>query len=212
MNFNTFNKIDAKSPLFGALKAKATVGVCAATVFFAQTAPIWASESAEAELEPLAWKTDLALWTAVVFVLTLVVLGKFAFGPIVKALDQRENDQFERLAAAEKANADARELLEQYRTKLADSEEEVRRMLAEAKADADGRAKKIVDEARRTAEADRDRALQEVEAATDRALREIAVKSADLATSLAGKILKESIDPAKGARLLDEAVGEIVKK
>ena len=42
------------------------------------------------DLNPLDWKTDLALWTGAVFVALLFVLGKFAWGPIADGLDKRE--------------------------------------------------------------------------------------------------------------------------
>src|SRR5687767_84850 len=39
---------------------------------------------------PLEFQTDLAIWTAVVFVVLLLVLSKFAWGPIVAGLEKRE--------------------------------------------------------------------------------------------------------------------------
>ena len=44
----------------------------------------------DVNLNPLDWKSDLAIWTGVVFVLLLLVLGKFAWGPIADGLDKRE--------------------------------------------------------------------------------------------------------------------------
>lgn len=163
-------------------------------------------------LEPLAWQTDLAVWTAVVFILVLVVLWIFAFGPIVKALDQRERSELDRLAAAEKNNADAKALLEQYRQKLSDSEDEVRKILGNAKSEAERQASALVDEAKRAASEERVRALKEIQNASDIALQEIAEKSAALATKLAGKIIGEEVDPAKHARLIETAVSEVVKR
>ncbi|MBQ1277521.1 MAG: ATP synthase F0 subunit B, partial [Thermoguttaceae bacterium] len=126
-------------------------------------------------------------WTAVVFLGLVAVLGRFAFGPIAKALDERERTEIERRAALEKANADARALLDEYRGKLDESAEEARRVVAEAK---------------EAAAKERERALKDVEIATDGALQTLAAKSAELATNLAGKILKETIDPTRGERLL----------
>ena len=193
---------------FGVARAVAVFFV--ALFAFAQTSTLFAEET-EQKLDPLAWRSDLALWTAVVFVLLLLVLKKFAFGPIVQALDQRERNENDRLAAVEKANADAKELLEQYKRKLADSEEEVRRILAEARDDAGRQAAAIVDEAKLAAQDERARAVQDVQAATDVALQEIATKSATLATELAGKLIRETIDPAKHKELIENAVADFVK-
>ena len=210
MNRKEFNL----KALFHRLWGGATFFSVSSVVFLTNASPLLAVEGEEGEkaLEPLAWQTDLAIWTAVVFVLLLAVLWIFAFGPIVKALDQRERNELDRLAAAEKNNADARELLEQYRQKLADSEEEVRRILDEAKSDARKQADAVVAEAKRSAAEERERALKDIQNASDVALREIAVKSAEMATSLAGKIIREEVDPAKHARLIESAVASVTKQ
>ena len=212
MKFNEFNA--AASGFRGPKRRAVLVATAAVGVFLAQTSALWASDCGgeEATLNPMAWQTDLAIWTAVVFLGLVAVLGRFAFGPIAKALDERERTEIERRAALEKANADARALLDEYRGKLDESAEEARRVVAEARADAEKMAREIVAEAKEAAAKERERALKDVEIATDGALQTLAAKSAELATNLAGKILKETIDPTRGERLLGEAVDELARK
>lgn len=162
-------------------------------------------------LNPLNWKTDLAIWTAVVFFVLVFVLSFFAFRPIANALDAREQAMHDRVAAAEKANLDARALLDQYQKKLEGSEKEVREMLEAAKADAEKVANAIVEKAKDAASNEHKRALHEIESATEVALQELASKSADLATSLAGKILKEKIDPSQHSMLINGAIQQFTK-
>ena len=208
MNLKTFK---TKSRVRRTLN-DAFVFATGAFAYWTSSVSILAAEVEEEEkgLEPLAWQTDLAIWTAVVFVILLFVLWLFAFGPIVKALDLRERNELDRLAAAEKSAADAKDLLMQYRQKLEDSEEEVRRILADAKIDAQKQADEVVAEARQLAADERERALRDIQNASDVALHEIAEKSAILATTLAGKIIKEELDPAKHARLIESAVADAV--
>lgn len=212
------NEFTTKKSVLSALRTTSLSAFFASVAYFAETAALWAvevvdsAEEVEAKLDPLAWKSDLALWTAVVFLILLGVLCKFAFGPIVKALDQREKNELARVEAAERANADAKALLEEYRQKLADSEEEVRQIVSNARQQAEKQADSIVETAKKAAANERERALKDIQAASDVALQDIAVKSAELATSLAGKILKEQIDPAKHSELIRDAVGEIAKK
>ncbi|MDO4587213.1 MAG: F0F1 ATP synthase subunit B [Planctomycetia bacterium] len=166
---------------------------------------------AGASLNPLSFKTDLAIWTGVVFLGLVFILGKFAFKPIVKALDDREQSMLDQVLAAEKANADARDLLQQYQQKLSDSEAEVRHMIETARADAEKVAQGIVEKAKIAAENEHQKALKEIESATDFALQELAAKSAGLATTLAGRILKEQIDPAKHSQLINGAIHQFSK-
>lgn len=203
MKFNEFNASFAR---------RAILAACVATAFLTEAASLRASEGGEATLDPMAWQTDLAIWTAVVFLGLLAILGRFAFGPIAKALDERERAEVERRAALEKANADARALLDEYRGKLDESAEEARRVVAEARVEAEKTARFIVAEAKEAAAKERERALKDVELATDGALQSLAAKSAELATNLAGKILKETIDPARGERLLESAVDELARR
>lgn len=162
-------------------------------------------------LNPLSFQTDLALWTGIVFLGLVLVLGKFAFRPIADALDAREKSMADKVAAADKANSDAKALLDTYQQKLADSEAEVRQLLDTARADAQKTGQEIVEKARAAAAEEHSKALREIEAASDKAMTELAAKSASLATGLAGKILQEKINPADHARLIDGALKEFSK-
>ena len=200
-----------KTPLYTVLKLLPTI---LGGAIFGSTSSglVFATESSEeGGLEPLAWQTDLAIWTAVVFSILLFVLWYFAFGPIIKALDRREQTALDCEAAAEKSKADAKELLEQYSQRLSDSEAEVRRILSDAKQNAQKQADAIVAEAKQVASEERLRALKDIQVASDVALQEIAERSATLATVLAGKIIREEVDPGKHASLIDSAIGDISK-
>jgi F-type H+-transporting ATPase subunit b len=181
--------------------------------FFVQQA--YASEEAHghddggdvsAKLNPIKFDTDTALWTAVVFLILVAILGKFAFKPIVTALDQREQAVADNIAAAEKANHDAKELLGQYHQKLIDAQEEVKQLLDAGKKEAESAGLAILEKAKQAAESERVRATKEIEAATTGALQELAEKSATLATTLAGKIIKTKIDASAHKDLIDNAI------
>jgi len=85
---------------------------------------------------PLSVDPDLAIFTAIVFVLLLAVLGKFAWGPICEALDERERGIENQITGARQANEEAQGLLKEHQSKLAAAADEVRGILDEAKIDA----------------------------------------------------------------------------
>jgi F-type H+-transporting ATPase subunit b len=156
--------------------------------------------------DPSEFKSDLAIFTFIVFLLLLGVLGKFAWGPISEGLDKREHHIAEQIAAAERANVEAKEILAQYERKLASAQGEVRAILDEARRDATHTQQEILAQARADAAAEMDRAKREVETAKDQALRELAETSAKLAVDLAGKILRAQLDPNQHAQLVSEAL------
>jgi F-type H+-transporting ATPase subunit b len=160
----------------------------------------------EVNTNPLEFRKDLAIWTAVVFLVLLLVLWKFAWAPIIAGLDKRERGIADQITSAERSNEEARRLLAQYEEKLACSENDVRKMLDDAKRGAQKVGQEIVHEARADAEAEHRRALAEIELATAGALKELAEQSATLAVELAGKIVQARLDPAAHAKLIEDAV------
>ncbi len=161
------------------------------------------------EPNPLAVDPDLAIWTAVIFVLLLLVLGKFAWPPIMQALDEREKGIADNIAAAEAKHVEAKELLTQYEARLASAAEEVRELLDEARRDAEHTKTQIVNEARQAAQAEHDRSMRDVQQATDVAMKQLAEKSASLAIELAGKVVGDELTQTHQDRLVREALGKL---
>jgi F-type H+-transporting ATPase subunit b len=161
-------------------------------------------------LDPAAWKLDLALWTFVVFVVLLAVLGKFAWKPLAAGLDKRERGVAQQIAQAEAANQQARQLLADYEQKLAAARDEVRGILDEARRDAERLGKDLLDKAHADAEAERQRALREIDTATAHALKEIADRTATMAVDLAGRIVHAKLNPKDHVKLIEQAIGNYV--
>ncbi len=158
---------------------------------------------------PLVISPDLAVVTVVVFLLLLAVLSKFAWKPIVEALDRRERSIAENIAAAAAQNEAAKELLSQHEAKLRTASDEIREMLDEARRNAEAAKAGIIAEAKTAAQAEQQRAVREVQHATDAALRQLAEKTADLAVDLAGKIVTEKLTASDHARLVRDAVAQL---
>ena len=161
--------------------------------------------------QPLDFKTDLALWTGIVFLVVLAILWKFAWKPIADGLSKRENHILDEIAAAERSNAEARRLLDEYQRKLDAAGDEVRQMIEAARREAEQAGAQIVQQARAAAEAERDRALAEIDMATTGALKELADRSASLAVELAGKIVGSQLDRAAHNRLIEQALADFGK-
>lgn len=165
----------------------------------------------EPDLNPLNWRSDTAVWTLVIFLLVVFVLGKFAFRPIADALDAREKSVADQIASAAQANDEAKNILAQYQQKLADSKDEVRQILETARTDAQRAADGILEKAKDAAQNEQARVLKEIDSATANALQSIAEKSATLATELAGKMIRKEITPDSHRDLIRTAIDEFAK-
>jgi F-type H+-transporting ATPase subunit b len=158
---------------------------------------------------PLAVDPDLAIWTVVVFLVLLFVLGKFAWPQITAALEERERKIVDNIARAEALQNEAKRLLAEHEAKLAAAAGEVRALLEEARRDADHTKKAIEAEGQKAAKEELERALREIHRARDAAVQELAVTSANVAIDLAQKIIREQLTPEKSKQIVRDAVAKL---
>lgn len=158
---------------------------------------------------PLIIDPDLAIYTVIVFLGLLFVLNRFAWGPIVQALDAREQAVQDHLASAEAKHEEAKGLLAAHEARLATAKDEVREMLEEARRDAEATKAQIVSEADAASKAHRDRAVRDIEQARDGAVRQLAETSANLAVDLAGKVVEQNLTADQQADLVREATSKL---
>lgn len=172
-------------------------------------APSGGGDHHEANPNILEPQPSLAIYTVVVFLLLLAVLRRFAWGPLARALHHREEQMEHTLREAERAREESARLLAQHNEQMARAAEQVRALLDEARRNAQSTADEIVKKAQAEAEASRHRAEREIGNARDQALAEIWTKTADLAVSVAGRVLARELNPEDQHRLVQMAVSEL---
>ena len=158
---------------------------------------------------PLKAEPTLAIWTAVVFLVLFAVLAKFAWKPLIHALHEREKHLEHVLHETERARNQSESLLNEHRKQMAQAADEVRNLLEQARIDAQRTGEQIVKQAQTEAEAAKQRAQRDIGAARDQALAEIWHKTADMAVSVAGRVLSKELTETDHRRLLDAAIGEL---
>jgi len=150
-----------------------------------------------------------SLAAIIAFVILLVVLRKFAWGPILSGLQDREAKIKGDLEEAEKAANEANATLTEYKAKLADAQEQARAMIDQSRDDAQRVAAEIKDDTQNEINQMKERAQQDIGAAKEQALGEIYQQTAALATDVAGRILQRQIDETDQQRLVDESLGQL---
>jgi len=151
----------------------------------------------------------LMIWTLLCFGITFLVLRRFIFGPVQKAIDARRERIRQAIEEADKARAEARSLLEEHRSMMQQARGDAEQILAEARRVADSQRERMREEL----EADRQRRLEEttkqIESETRRALEQIRAEVADLALLATGKVTGKVLTDEDHRRLIEEAVGEL---
>jgi len=154
----------------------------------------------------------LSLWTVVVFGLLLVVLGKFAWSPILEAAQTRERRIQGALDEAALRQSEAEALLEEHRAQLAEGRRHAQDIVNEGKAAGEAVRKEIEEKARAEGQALIERAKREIEREKDVALDEIRTSSVDLALAATARLIQEKLDPEQDRRLVAGYLDELLQQ
>jgi F-type H+-transporting ATPase subunit b len=173
------------------------------------------TESTDKEAEgehhgpPMGFQKNLALWSLVTFLVFLFVLKKLAWLPLIEGLDRREARIRQDIDDAETARLKAEQLLAEHDAKLAQVQEEVREILAEARRDAEQTRQSILDDARSEATALKDRAIGDIERARDQALTDVFTHMNKAVADATQHVLGRAITGDDQQRLVEQALAEI---
>ena len=173
--------------------------------------PALAQEAEHGAEAPSLFAGDLgnSVWTLLIFVVVLVVLGKFAWGPILNTLQTRESFIREALEKAKHDREAAEARLKEYEQKLAAARGEASAIVDEGRRDADVVKRRIEAAAKEEADKMIERARREIQIATDTATKELYTLSAKLATQLAAQVIGRELTPQDHERLISEAISGI---
>jgi F-type H+-transporting ATPase subunit b len=151
----------------------------------------------------------LMVWTLVVFGVTMVLLGKFAFPRISAALGKRQKAIEDSIDTAEHTREEADRLLAEYRERLKEARTQADEIVQRARQAADTQDQEAKQHGQELiAEASR-RAEREIEVATERAISDIRREVADLTVLATEKVTKKVLTEADQRRLVEEALGEL---
>lgn len=151
----------------------------------------------------------LFIWTIVTFLVLLWLLARFAWRPLLEALERRE-------ASIRTSLDDAR----QARQELERLQAESARMLAEARMEADAiisrtrtDAGRLRDELKEKAQTEAASLLRnaghQIELETARALQQIRREAVDLSVAIASKLLQRNVTRADNERLIEDTVRQL---
>jgi F-type H+-transporting ATPase subunit b len=144
----------------------------------------------------------LSIWTTVIFLLLLGALWKFAWAPLLGAVEAREERIQSALDTSRERHEEAEKLLAEHKAQLADARRQSGEILAEARTAADRLRKELEEKAREEAQGIVAAARREIEREKDQALAQLRGESVDLALSAAAKLLGERVDAARDRDLI----------
>lgn len=160
---------------------------------------------------PMDPKGDLALWSFVVFLLFLGVLGKFAWKPMIEGLDKREAGIRSAITEAEENRKKAEAMLADYQKKLKEAEQHVQSMIAEARRDAERTSQDLIAAAQRDVDLLRQRTKDEIRQAKDAALADVFSQLNTQVVLATEHVLGRALQDSDQERLVSEALASIAR-
>ena len=154
----------------------------------------------------------LSIWTVVIFTILLLVLWRFAWGPILAAVEAREKGIQNALEEARSRQAEAEKLLDEHKAQLADARRQAQEILAEGREAGDRLRKDLEGKAREEAEAILERARAEIQREKDAAVDALRRESVELALAAASKLLHAKLDGEQDKKLVMEYVNGLSAK
>lgn len=162
--------------------------------------------------QPEEFRTDLAIFSAIVFGLLAVGLYYTAWPKILDALAAREEGIRKAIADAEDAKVQATAFMKEHKGRLEAVENTVKEILAEARRDAEHTKLDITQQAEVEAEAIKNRAIAEINRAKDQALDELFSTLAHQVSKATEQVVGRALTGADQERLIQEAVGQFARQ
>lgn len=152
------------------------------------------------------WGTTIV--TLATFVILLALLKKFAWGPLKEVMDKRERDINKYIDDAEQAKINAQKLEEENRKTLKETQDEVQRILDDAKIQARKQHEEIIHEANLRANGMIETAQSEINSEKERALADINNQVSELSVLIASKVLRKEISEQDQKDLVEKYLKE----
>ena len=159
----------------------------------------------------LSFDPGLFMWTIITFFIVLAILKWKAWGPLIDALDKREEDIRNALSSAEKAKEEAGKVAEDYEEMIRKAQAEAQKIIAESKAAGE----RVREEIKVTAEKEAgdilEKAQHQIQTEKEKAVQEIRSSVVEFSLQAAAKVIEKNLDSEDNRRLIKETVAGIGK-
>src|SRR5262245_49929800 len=151
----------------------------------------------------------LYIWTIATFLVLVFLLGKFAWRPLLAALERRQDAIRKSLDDAQQAKQELERLNVESKKILAEARVQADTILSQTRSDAS----RLRDELKQKAQAEAagivKNAERQIEMETARALQQIRNEAVDLSIAIASKLLERNVSKEDNERLIEETFKQI---
>jgi F-type H+-transporting ATPase subunit b len=151
----------------------------------------------------------LFIWTILTFLGLLVLLKVIAWGPLLKALDDRRETIRKSLDDAQLAKAELERVQQESAQIVRQARIEADSIISQSRTDAERLREDLRQKAKAESEGIVRNAERQIQLETTRALQQIRTEAIDLSVMIASKILQKNLTKEDNERLIDEALRKV---
>jgi F-type H+-transporting ATPase subunit b len=151
----------------------------------------------------------LYVWTIATFVILVALLARFAWRPLLQALDRRQAQIKQSLDDAQQAKVELERLQQESAQIIRQARIEAEQIVTNSRAYAEKLKDEIKAKARADAEVIVQNAERQIQTETRHAIEQIRVEAADLSVLIASKLIQRNLTKEDNARLIEQALQQV---
>jgi F-type H+-transporting ATPase subunit b len=151
----------------------------------------------------------LMFWTIVIFVLLFVVLSRFAFKPILAAVEARERSLQDAIDAAKRDREEAERVLAEHRAQLEKARNEAQKLIADGRATAEKLRNDLLEQTKAQQQEMLERARRDIDTEKTNAIAALRREAVDLAIAGAGKVIERNLDSDANRKLVEAFLSSV---
>ncbi|HLR81357.1 MAG TPA: F0F1 ATP synthase subunit B [Bacillota bacterium] len=149
------------------------------------------------------------LVTLIFFIILLALLKKFAWGPLMNVMEQRETYVANEIEAAEKSRKEAEAASQEAQARLKQTKEEAQKIINDAKEAGAQQEKNIIESAREEALRLKEAAEADIQSEKEKAIQALQDQVASLSVLIASKVIEKEISAQDQEKLINDYIKEV---
>lgn len=143
------------------------------------------------------------------FIILLLLLRKYAFGPLMGIMKQREEHISNEIAQAEKSRQEAEKFAAEQSAALKNARQDAQELIENAKKLGEQQQKDIIEAAKAEANRLKESAVKEIQQEKDQAISALREQVASLSVLIASKVIEKELSEQDQVKLIDEYIKEV---
>lgn len=151
----------------------------------------------------------LFIWTILTFLALVGLLARFAWRPLLQALERRQSTIAQSLEDAQRARQELERIQRESVQLMANARTEAESIVARSRSDAEALREELKQKARAEAAAIVKNAERQIQLETARAVQQIRHEAVDLSVAIASKILQRQVSREDNEALIQETLKQV---